>query len=274
MGGHIVYDDRRTLVRPRHFLRLALADLIYSLPVAWHLFRSRLRSRNRRLWLGYLWLLLPSLGSVAVCLVVQSQKVVTIAPTVLPYGIFVMAGTMLWQAFVEALNTPLQQLNTHRQMLTRTRVPLEGFIGAGVLELLLNCAIRLAFLCVTMLVVGMAMPVTMLLVPFGVLALTLLGLAIGLLLSPFGLLYDDVGQGLALGVTFWFFLTPVVYPASHGGILSLNPVAPLIVTTRSWLTGPADPLAFIACTLGAGVLLAIAWLLARVARPHVAARLG
>ena len=119
-----------------------------------------------------------------------------------------------------------------------------------------------------------------LLAPPGVAALLLLGVALGLLLTPVGLLYQDVSRGLALAVGFWFFLTPVIYPWPSAGraalLARLNPVAPLLEATRGWLTtGRAASahgfLLVVALTLP---VLLTAWLLQRLARPHIIARLG
>ncbi len=51
--------------------------------------------------------------------------------------------------------------------------------------------------------------------------LILLGLAIGLLLTPVGLLYTDIAAGLVIFTQVWFFATPVVYPAPESFPLSL-----------------------------------------------------
>ncbi|HEX6159961.1 MAG TPA: ABC transporter permease, partial [Thermoanaerobaculia bacterium] len=72
----------------------------------------------------------------------------------------------------------------------------------------------------------------------------------------------------------WFFLTPVVYPAPAGGLMRFNPVTPLVETTRQWLTGPAPLGGFAVVTGGTAAALVVAWLFQRLARPHVAARLG
>jgi lipopolysaccharide transport system permease protein len=122
---------------------------------------------------------------------------------------------------------------------------------------------------------GVRPSAALLLVPAGVLALALLGTAFGVVVGPFGVLYDDVAHALPLIAGFWFFLTPVVYPSGGARILQFNPVTPLLDATRAWLTsGRASGGAFFVVTLAAAVVLAIAWLVQRVARPHVVARLG
>lgn len=269
-----VYSSDAELRHPARFFREAWEDLRRSPTVAWRLFRSSVQARHRRAWLGYLWLLLPTLGTTAVWVYVRSRGLIETGATALPYVVHALSGIILWQVFAEALASPLQQLTSSRQLITHSRVPHEALILAGVFETLLNCAVRLVVLGCAMVATGVAAGREIVLLPAGIMALALLGLTLGLFTTPLGLLYDDVGRALTMLAGFWFFLTPVVYPAHAGGLMRLNPVTPLVVTTRQWLTAPA-PLGGFAVVLGStAAALVVAWLFQRLARPHVAARLG
>jgi lipopolysaccharide transport system permease protein len=269
-----VYSAQSELARPGWFVAEGARDVGRSLPVAWRLFLSNVQTRYRRSWLGALWLLLPTVGTTLVWGYVQSRGIVVSAPTGVPYPVYVLSGTILWQVFVDALNMPLQQLTVGRQMITRSRVPHEALVVAGMLEVLLNCAVRLLVLGVVLFTYRIPVDTTLLLVPVGIVALALLGLTVGLLAAPAGMLYDDVSRGIALVTSFWIFLTPVLYATPRWGILRFNPVTPLLDTTRAWLTsGPATS-GFAMVTAVTIPALVLAWLFNRLARPHVVARLG
>jgi lipopolysaccharide transport system permease protein len=269
-----VYRSTAELQHPLRFFTEAGRELRRSPAVAWSLFRSNVQARHRRTWLGYIWLLLPTIGTTLVWVYVQSRRIITIAPTDVPYPVYVLAGTILWQVFVDSLNAPLQQLTAGRQMITRSRVPHEALILAGLFEVLLNCAVRLVVLAVAL--VAYAVPVgrEVLLVPFGIAALMLLGLTLGIFAAPIGMLYDDVSRGLMLLTGFWFFLTPVLYRTPSQGILRLNPVTPLLDTTRGWLTSGHGTGGFAPVTGVTMAALLLAWLFYRLARPHMVGRLG
>ena len=121
---------------------------------------------------------------------------------------------------------------------------------------------------------------TVWLAPVGILATVALGLMFGLLITPLGMLYTDVQNGLVVVISMWFFLTPVVYvsPTSGAGswISTLNPVSPLLTMTRAWaLGGDAPSMAlFVGITVGAVMLLGFGWVLYRVAMPHLVSRMG
>lgn len=263
------------LLHPARFVREAAADLRHSFAPAWQLFRRNLQVRYRRSWLGYVWLLLPTVGTTLVWVYIQSRRIVDVAPTDVPYPVFVLAGTILWQVFVDALNAPLQQLSASRQLITRSRVPHEALILAGTFEVLLNCAVRLLVLAAVLAVFRVAIGPAILLVPLGIAALLLFGLALGLIAAPLGLLYDDVSRAITLVTGFLFFLTPVIYRTPSAGILRFNPLTPLLDTTRAWLTsGVVRSGGFAIVTAVTLAALLMGWLFERLARPHVVARLG
>lgn len=270
-----IYKAEPALSNPRAFFARAIEDVRASPRIAWQLFRANLRASRRRSLLGYLWLLLPAAATTLLCVYLNSRRIVSVGPTELPYALHVLAGIILWQTFVEAMNSPLQQLQRARQMISRSRLQHEAILVAGLLEVGLNAAVRLVALGLALFLFGLVPAAgALLLFPLGLIAVAVMGAAFGLLAAPFGLLYDDVERGLALLTGFWFFLTPILYPVPATGPLRLNPVTPLIETARSALVAPAiDPVFLVTAAL-AGLGLVLAWLLYRLARPHVVERLG
>lgn len=282
--GEVVYTAESQLRSPARFAADTWGDLRVSPPLAWRLFLHRLRANYRQSRLGYFWLLAPPLATTATWVFLNAARVLNVGPTETPYAVYVLTGTLLWQVFADALNSPLQQLTSARAILTRSRVPHEALLLAGLCEVLFNFLVRLLVLLPVLVWYGPELSFSpaslLLLAPFGVAALLLLGLAAGLLLTPVGLLYQDVPRGLAFAVGFWFFLTPVVYPPPAGGraalLSKLNPVAPLLDATRGWLTtgrGGVTREFVLVLALTLPALLA-AWVFQRLARPHVVARLG
>ena len=78
----------------------------------------------------------------------------------------------------------------------------------------------------------------------------------------------------------WFFLTPVIYPVPRASfaatLIELNPVTPLLVSTRDWLiTGQASLLpGFLWVSAVTVVLLFAGWVLYRIAMPHLISRMS
>ena len=275
----VVYSAEPQLSAPGRFASELRADLRVAPAVAWRLFLHGLRAGYRRSWLGYLWLLLPPLATTATWVYLNHARVLDVGPTEVPYPVYVLTGTLLWQVFAESLSSPLQQLSASRNILTKSRTPHEALMLAGLYEVLFNFAVRAAVLLPALAWFGAAWGLSLLLAPVGVAALLLLGFSAGLLLTPLGLLYQDVSRGLGLFAGFWFFLTPVIYPPPARGraalLSTLNPVAPLLLTTRRWLAaGAFEPAPGFAAVVAVSLLcFALGWFGYRLARPHLVARL-
>lgn len=243
-------------------------------PLSLVLFLTALRAQHRRSLFGYLWLFVPATAATVTASYVRSRGLLSFAVPDMPYPVFVFAGTMLWQVFLDALNVPLAQLAANRGVFTRLCFPHEGLILSGMWMVLLNTAIRIAALLILCLIVHVDIGAGAWLMPLGVAALALLGLAIGLLLAPLGLLYDDIGRGLAIATSLLFFIMPIAYPLAGTGWQRFNPVLPLINVTRGWLVGAGSP-GDVALPLAVGAgLLTLSWLFYRVSQPHVIQRLG
>jgi lipopolysaccharide transport system permease protein len=127
-----VYSPRSPLRDPRGFLASAHADLARSVRLGGRLAAANLRATYRRSWLGYLSLILPAVAATGVALVLSQQRVLTIRALPIPYAAFVISGTVLWQLFVEVVNAPLQRLRAYRHVISRSAIPHESFILAGV----------------------------------------------------------------------------------------------------------------------------------------------
>jgi lipopolysaccharide transport system permease protein len=276
-GG--TYTAEPQLRAPRSFAAELRRDAGVAWPVAWQLFVRRLQAGYRRNLLGYLWLVLPPLATTGVWVALNAAHVLRVGSTRVPYPLFVLAGTVLWQLFVDALNAPLAQLSASRAILTRSRIPHEAFLLAGAVEVLFNFAVRALVLLPVFVWLGGAPAASLLLAPLGVAALLLLGFAMGLLVTPLGLLYADVARALTLATGVLFFLTPVLYPLPRAGPAAVlrvaNPVAPVLSTTREWLTGgaPAPAAGFVPVVAASVGALGVGWLCYRLARPHLTARL-
>lgn len=275
----VVYTADSQLRSPGSFASGGGADLRVSPPVAWQLFLRRLQAEYRRSLLGYLWILLPPLATTGAWVVLNATRVLTVGQTDLPYPLYVLAGTTLWQLFVDAIHAPLQRLTASRAILGKSRFPHEAFLLAGMLDVLFNFAVRALFLLPVLAWYEAEPTLSMLLAPLGVAALLLLGFASGLLLAPLGLLYSDVLRGLTLATGIVFFLTPVLYPLPTTGAAAwlhvANPITPLLTTARRWLTGGAVSPApgFVPVVVASLVALVVGWCCYRLARPHLVARL-
>ena len=276
----VIYTPDSALRDPRRLLREMLADLRRALPLAGALALRNVLARYRQSLLGLLWAFAPALVMAAGCVLARNAKILVVADTELPYPAYVMLSTVLWQTFHEAVTGPVQAVVGNRALLARLNFPREAVPLATLAEVLFNFAVKLVLVAGLFLWYRLPVPWTAVLAPLALLHLALLGIALGTLLAPIGALYGDVPRALTIVLGLWLFLTPVVYPIPESGplavLVTLNPVTPLLVSTRELtaLGALSMPLGLAIAVVGSWLALGIAWLVFRLGMPFVVERVS
>jgi lipopolysaccharide transport system permease protein len=279
-GCEVLYTPESQLRKPREFLRRLTSDVRGSRELAWRLLVRNISAQYRQTMLGYVWAVLPPLATTALWLFLDAQQVVSFESPGVPYPIFLLTGLVLWQTFVDALGAPLRIATEARPMLAKINFPREALLFTAVGEVGFNFVIRLVLLSAAYVWFGVSVPLTAVLAPVGMVALVALGIMFGVLLVPLGLLYKDFGQGIVLFTQFWLYLTPVVYPPPPNWPASLenwlNPVSPLLLTTRDWLLmgQTAHARAFCAVSAAVFLLLVMGLVVYRLSMPILIERLS
>ncbi len=275
-----IYTPDSLLANPFKMLREMFRDIAASRGLAWRLAMRDISAQYRQTFLGFLWAVILPLANTLVWIFLNRTGVVTMADTALPYAAYVFTGTMLWAIFMDALNAPLQVTTAAKGMLTKINFPREALLVAGIYQTLFNAAIKVVLLICALLALGINPGWNLLLFPIGIISLILAGTAIGLLVTPVGLLYTDIGKAIPLLMQFMMYFTPVVFPMPKEGfaatMFQLNPLTPLILTTRDWLTGfsPEHLGYFFFVNMIAIFLLLIVWVVYRLAMPILIERMG
>jgi lipopolysaccharide transport system permease protein len=254
-------------------------DLAASRELAWRLFVRNTSARYRQTALGWLWAFVPPVAGTLLFVFLRRSGVFRVDDPGVPYVLFLVCGLVLWQTFADAVQAPLRLVAQSKSMLTKINFPREALVLAGVAEVLFNFLVRALLLAGALVWFAHVPSAAAALAPLGLLALVALGTAIGLVLVPFGLLFQDVEQGLALLLSFWMFATPVLYPPPTGRVaraMTLNPVASVLDTTRAWLLGVDATWAPLAGSVAAATLaiLLAAWVVYRLALPILIERIG
>lgn len=275
-----IYTPDSLLTTPLKMAREMLRDLYASRELAWRLTVRDLSAQYRQTLLGFLWALILPLANTLVWIFLSRSGVVNVSDTLLPYPIYVFAGTMLWAILMDALNAPLQMVTASKSMLAKVNFPREALVVAGIYQTLVNALIKAILLLIALVAMGIHPGWGLMLFPIGILSLILAGTVIGLALTPVGLLYTDVGKAVPLLMQFLMYLTPVVFAMPKEGlpatVFQLNPLTPLILTARDWLTGltPEFLSYFITINVISIILLFMFWIVYRLAMPILIERMG
>lgn len=276
----VIHTPESKLRHPIQLCKQMWWDLLASRELAWRLMIRDISAQYRQSFLGVAWAFLPPIVMAAGFTLASNANVINVGKTDLPYPAYVMFSTALWQTFVEALNGPVQAVTVAKPMLARVNFPREALILAKVGEVFFNFGIKL--ILIVGLFIWFRVPVgwSAILAIVPLIHLVLLGTFIGILLAPFGVLYQDVSKGLTMLTGFWLFLTPVIYPVptegTFGLLVKLNPVTPLLVTTRELATTGivSQPLAFWLVSAITLISLLVTWVAFRLAMPFVVERVS
>jgi len=276
----VVYTSESRIRHPMQLFKEMGRDLLDSRELAWRLFVRDISAQYRQSLFGVMWAFLPPIITALGLLVAKNAGAVNIADTDIPYPAYVMFSMSLWQTFVEALNGPIVAVNSAKSMMARINFPKESIILAKLGEVIFNFGIKL--ILIVGLFIWFQIPVTWgtLLAIVALIHLIVLATGIGLLLAPIGALYGDVNKAIQLILPPWLLLTPVIYPTPKQGlfatIVNLNPVTPLLVTTRDLATSGvvANPTGFWVVSGFAFAVLLLAWILYRLAIPFIVERMS
>lgn len=212
--------------------------------LGYQLAKRDIKAQYRQSFLGIGWALVTPAASALLWMFLGNSKVLNIANTNSPYPLFVLTGIILWQTFLESLNSPIVMFNSNKNVLKKININKESLIIGGFLKVLFNLSIKFVILIPLMLFYEVYPGFNFLIGLFGILVMIVFGFVIGIWLTPIGALYTDVQRFIMSISQLLFFLTPIIYAKRVGGYVGLldrfNPLSISICGTREMLLGTMD----------------------------------
>jgi lipopolysaccharide transport system permease protein len=162
-----------------------------------------------------------------------------------PYPIFSYAALLPWGVFAKALNDTGRSLVSNRAMLTKIYFPRMVIPLASVFSSLADFLIAFIVMLGLMFYYQIAPTSNIWTLPFFLLLAVITALGVGLWLSAMNVLYRDIGYMIPYITQLWFYLTPIVYPASQVPeewqfFYALNPMVGVVEGFRWALLGTSD----------------------------------
>lgn len=198
--------------------------------------RRELQAKYRNSLLGAFWLLLPPLAQIVVYTLIFSQIMRVRLPGVesnFGYSIYLCAGVLTWGLFAEivgrSMSVFIENANLIKKLsFPRISLPFIVIMSAGV-NFLIVFGLFTLFLALTGSFPGWVFVAT---IPLLVVQV-LFAVGVGVTLGVLNVFFRDVGQFFGIVLQFWFWLTPIVYPASIlpeqvKTFMAFNPMAVLI----------------------------------------------
>ena len=198
--------------------------------------KREFQSKYRNSLLGGIWTVLNPLAMILVYTVVFAQVMRTKLPgmdATFSYSIYLCAGTFAWGLFAEITNRTQNVFIDNANLLKKLTFPRLCLPVIIVLNAGVNFFIVFSLFTMFLVISG-NFPGWPYLAIFPLLAILILfAIGLGVLLGVLNVFFRDVGQFFGIFLQFWFWLTPIVYPANIipekiRSLMWVNPMLPLV----------------------------------------------
>jgi ABC-type polysaccharide/polyol phosphate export permease len=229
----------------------------------WSLIVKDLKVRYKRSSIGFIWVMLNPLLTMAVLTIVFSQ---VFRFNVEHYATYVLSGTLFWNIYAQGTNAAMSSLQGNGIILRKLYVPPTVFVASAIGSALVNFIFALAPFLLLALVDGLSPTLSWFFVLVPILLITLFSLGIGLIVAALVAFFNDTFEIYQVLLTAYYFLTPVFYPAAtlHEPLRSLEQYNPMNLFLESFRdpiiqgTLPSFQVLLMATAIAVGVLL-VGW---------------
>jgi lipopolysaccharide transport system permease protein len=213
-----------------------LRELYQYRSLIWALTSRELRARYRNSVLGFLWTFLNPLFLMGVYSLLFT---VFMPQQISHYTYFMFVGLLPWLFFANSVGVGTASLSAKRDLLTRVRFPPQILPAVAVLSELGNYLFALPVMLALGLASGIPLRPTAVAFPLILALQFLFTLGLVTLSSALNVFFRDIQHVLANILTLWFFLVPVVYPATtipvafRGLMIKSDPMAVFVTSYQA-----------------------------------------
>lgn len=232
--------------------------------------KREFQSKYRNSMLGAAWTVISPLSMIIVYTVIFSQVMRARLPgmnSTFAYSIYLCSGVLTWGLFAEIVGRGQNVFLENANLLKKLNFPRLCLPVTVVVNAVLNFAIIFGLFTAFLVISGnfpglpylAVFPVLIILVAFAV--------GLGIVLGVLNVFFRDVGHFFGIALQFWFWGTPIVYPADIlpaklQPYMSFNPISHLVAAFHTILVQGKWPnwyslfsvamLALVLCVIGLG----------------------
>ncbi len=217
--------------------------------------------------LGPIWFFIQPLFTTVIFVIIFT-RIAKISTNDIPPVLFYLSGITLWNYFADCLSKTSNVFIANAGIFGKVYFPRLTSPISIIISNLLKFGIQFLLLFFAYLYyvytgqISFAIQQNILLLPFIVILMALLGLGLGIIFSSLTTKYRDLSFLLQFGVQLLMYATPIIYPLNSVGgklktILQINPLTPLIETFRTILfnNGQIDYGGLLYCSIFTLVIL-------------------
>lgn len=244
------------------------------------LFKRELKSQNRETFLGYFWILLPTLIFSGSFIIAQKSNILAPVETTVPFPIYLLTGLIYWQLFADSVMAIVDGYKKARKLMMKITFPVEAMVISSIYEAMFQFAVKWLLLFGTFLYCQFNPGIGLLYAPLAAFLIMLFGVAVGFFLNPIIFFVPDLEKILPSALNVWMLATPIFYATSQSSITMiiarLNPVAAHLEVVRNFLFSQSDRIHWTdSLSIAISVLfLPVAYYFFNRAQPFIRDRIG
>jgi ABC-type polysaccharide/polyol phosphate export permease len=209
---------------------ISLANLWHRRELLWNMTVRHLRGQYKQSILGYAWALLMPLTQMIIMTFVFSTIIKIQIDSRAPFAVWLFVGLLPWNFFSSSLSSGTDSVMGAASLVTKVYFPREILPAAAILTKVVDLAFSSTILVALMVYYGYGTTETALWIP-------------ALFLNLF---FHDVRYLVGVALTFWFYITPIIFPLSivpskYQFLFDINPMSLFVTAYRRVLLEDQNP---------------------------------
>ncbi|MFX0125401.1 MAG: ABC transporter permease [Candidatus Hodarchaeota archaeon] len=204
--------------------------------LTFQLFKRDFLAIYRQSFIGVLWAVVVPFVSVGTFVLLAQADILVIGDIGTPYIIYSLLGMAFWQLFATGLIAGSNSLVNAGPMIVKINFSKKSLVMASTGQSIVSFLIQFTLAIILLLVYKIPPHTSIFLIPILVIPIFFITLGFSFILSIVNGIMRDIGNGISVIITFFMFLTPILYLKPSSGILawitSINPIYYLISGPR------------------------------------------
>jgi lipopolysaccharide transport system permease protein len=240
-------DNWTQIIRPKkNLLEIDFKEIWAYRDLLLLFIRRDIVTKYKQTILGPLWFIIQPILTTLMYLLVFG-RIANIPTDNSPPILFYLSGIVAWTYFSVCLTSTANTFLTNAGIFGKVYFPRLVVPLSIVISNIIQFLIQLGLLFIAMAIyyfkgVSFVFTYNLLLLPFLILLMALLGLGFGIIISSLTTKYRDLTNLMGFGVQLWMYATPIIYPLSvipdkYKIFILANPLTAIIITFKSSLLG-------------------------------------
>jgi lipopolysaccharide transport system permease protein len=188
--------------------------------LTYQLFKRDFVAAYKQSLMGIFWALILPLISVFTFIILNRSGIFSIGDIKVPYPIYAILGMAFWQLFSAGLIASSNSLVKAGPLIAKINFSKKSLVIASLGQSFISFLIQFVLVGILFVCYWIVPSIATLLIPIAIIPIMLLTIGLGFILSLLNGVMRDIGNVISVLITFFMFLTPVLYAKPTSGILA------------------------------------------------------